>query len=354
MLQKLLNERNLPPFMSKGEMLDILFKEEYGYMPPEPESIAYKATENYIPIFCAGKAISRKVEITSQFSGKEFTFPVYVSIPKKEGKHPFFVCVNFRDCIPDLFIPIEEIIDNGFAVISFCYKDVTSDDGDFTDGLAGVLYENGERGKSDPGKIAMWAWAAKRAMDYAQTLDCLDFERSIVCGHSRLGKTALLAAATDERFKYAYSNNSGCSGAAISRGKGGERIEDICKNFPYWFCENYKKYVNNESCMPFDQHYLVASIAPRYVYIASAAEDNWADPISEMLTCCAVSEMYEKYGKTGFVSENRLPVVNDEFHDGCIGYHLRAGLHYLGREDWSKAIKFVNKHSAEEKKQREV
>ena len=64
----------------------------------------------------------------------------------------------------------------------------------------------------------------------------------------------------------------------------GERIEDICKAFPYWFCENYKKYVNNENKMPFDQHYLAASIAPRYVYISSAKEDEWADPASEMLT----------------------------------------------------------------------
>ncbi|MBQ4110697.1 MAG: hypothetical protein IJC74_07415 [Clostridia bacterium] len=345
MLENMLKEKNLPPFMSRDEMLDILLKEEYGYMPPQPESISYKSIENYIPNFCAGKAISRKVEITSQISGKELTFPLYVTIPNKEGKHPFFICINFFDCVPDRYIPVEEIVDNGFAVLSFSYKDVTDDNDDFTNGLAGVLYENGKRGESDPGKIAMWAWAAQRAMDYAQTLDCLDFDCSIVCGHSRLGKTALLTAATDERFKYAYSNNSGCSGAAISRGKQGERIEDICKNFPYWFCENYKKYVNNEYNMPFDQHYLVASIAPRYVYIASADEDKWADPDSEMLTCYAVGGIYEKHRKQGFVCEDRLPQVNDMYHEGCVGYHLRAGLHYFSREDWLKVIKFVKKHS---------
>ena len=201
MLENILKEKNLPPFKSTEEMLDILLKEEYGYLPQKPESITYQSTENYIPNFCAGKAISRKVEITSHFSDKEFTFPFHVTIPKKEGKHPFFVCINFRDCVPDLYIPIEEIVDNGFAVFSFCYKDVTDDDDDFTNGLAGILYENGERGESDPGKIAMWAWAAQRVMDYAQTLNCLDYDCSIVCGHSRLGKTALLTASTDERFK---------------------------------------------------------------------------------------------------------------------------------------------------------
>ena len=343
MLEKILEERNLPPFKSKDEMLNILQKEEYGYMPQKPEKVKYSTTEDYIPNFCAGKAISRRVEITSQFSQKEFTFPCYVTIPKKSGKHPFFVCINFRDCVPDRYIPVEEIVDNGFAVISFCYSDVTSDDNDFTNGLAGVLYENGNRAKSDSGKIAMWAWAAQRVMDYAQTLECLDFDRSIVCGHSRLGKTALLAAATDERFKFAYSNNSGCSGAALSRDKAGETIKDICKTFPYWFCDNYKKYTDNEHAMPFDQHYLLAAIAPRYVYIASAAEDKWADPDSEMLSCCAVSKLYEKYGKKGFVCPDRLPQVNDVFHDGYIGYHLRAGLHYFSREDWLRIIEFIRR-----------
>lgn len=348
MLERLLKERELPPLKSRAEMLDILLKEEYGYMPPEPSKVTFEEMQNYtVTNFCAGKATVKKIKIASTVNGKQFTFPCYASIPTQNGKHPFFICINFRDCVPDLYIPTEEIIDNGFAVISFCYKDVTSDDGDFTDGMAGVLYENGSRKDTDAGKLAIWAWAAQRVMDYAQTLDCLDLENSVVCGHSRLGKTALLAAATDERFKFAFSNDSGCSGAAITRKKKGERIEDICKAFPYWFCENYKRYINKEAGMPFDQHFLAAAIAPRYLYIASAAEDIWADPESEMLTCVAAGEAYSKVGKNGFICSDRLPQVNDEFHCGCIGYHLRAGLHYFSREDWQKAIKFIKKHIAD-------
>ena len=241
-------------------------------------------------------------------------------------------------------MPVEEIIDNGFAVISFCYQDITKDNDDFTDGLAGVLYENGKRGKNEAGKITLWSWAAQRVMDYAQTLDNLDLNNSIVCGHSRLGKTALLTAATDKRFKFAFSNNSGCCGAALSRGKNGEKIADICSAFPYWFCEEFLNYINNEDKMPFDQHYLAAAIAPRYVYISSAKEDIWADPVSEMLTCVAISEVYERYGEKGFVCADRLPRVGDVFHDGCVGYHLRDGLHYFSREDWNKAMTFVKKH----------
>ncbi len=344
MLGRMVNERKLPPLKSREEMLDILLKEEYGYLPTAPESMRWKVTDNYIPNFCAGKAVIKKVDITSCICGGEFTFPVYVTIPTEEGKHPFFVCINFRDCVPDRYIPIEEIIDNGFAVLSFCYNDVTKDNDDFTDGLAGVLYKNLERDGDSAGKIAMWAWAAQRVMDYADSLDCLDKGCSIVCGHSRLGKTALLAAASDERFCFAYSNDSGCSGAALSRGKEGETLQDICKTFPYWFCKNYQKYVDDEYNMPFDQHYLTASIAPRYVYIASAKEDTWADPKSEMLTCVAVDAMYKKCGKKGFICEDRLPEAGDEFHEGSVGYHLRNGLHYFSREDWLKVIKFIKRH----------
>lgn len=314
-------------------------------MPPKPDSISWTETDNFIPNFCAGKATIKKVEITSVISGKSFTFPVYSTIPNKAGKHPFFICINFRDSVPDRFVPTEEIIDNGFAVLSFCHNDVTMDNDDFTDGLAGVLFENGKRGDDSPGKIAMWAWAAQRVMDYAETIYSLDKDVSIVCGHSRLGKTALLAGATDERFKFVYSNNSGCSGAAISRGKIGESVERICSVIPYWFCENYYKYSNNEDKMPFDQHYLLASVAPRFVYVASAEEDSWADTDSEMLCCIAAGDMYDNYKMPGFVCDDHLPKVGDEYHEGSIGYHLRAGSHYFGREDWQKAMKFVRLHS---------
>jgi hypothetical protein len=142
----------------------------------------------------------------------------------------------------------------------------------------------------------------------------------------------------DERFKFSYSNDSGCSGAALARGTTGETVEDICDRFPFWFCENYKKYSKNESAMPFDQHYLIASIAPRYVLIGSAKEDAWAHPQSEQLACVAASPAF----KNGFECENRFAEVGDEFFNGDIGYHMRKGTHYFSREDWQKLIKFVN------------
>ena len=330
MLQQLAN-RNLPSLQTRENMLDLLLQEEYGYLPPKPEQISFAVQENYIPNFCAGKAAACKITATCIIGKTEFSFPFYSAIPTKPGKYPFFIHINFRDCVPDRYMPTEELIDNGFAVLSFCYKDITSDNGDFLNGLAGVLYPDGKRQSSDAGKIGMWAWAAQRVMDYAQTLDSvLDLNCSIVCGHSRLGKTALLAAATDERFAFAYSNDSGCGGAAITRGKQGEHVKNICDNFSYWFCENYKKYIDRENTMPFDQHYLLASIAPRFVCVGSASEDLWADPESEMLTCAAASPAFEMQNRTGFICKNDFAKVGEAFFDGSIGYHLREGSHYFG------------------------
>lgn len=340
MISELLEKRKLPALKSREEMLDILQKEEYGYLPGKPVSMTWDVKENCISHFCAGKASASKVTLNCKLTQGDFSFPIYCSLPTDGKKHPFFIHVNFRPDVPDRYMPVEELIDEGFAVISFCYADVTSDDGDFTNGLAGVLYKDGARGPTDAGKIAMWAWAAQRALDYAETLDdVLDPDGAVVCGHSRLGKTALLSAATDERFAFGYSNDSGCSGAAITRDKQGERVADICKRFPYWFCENYYKYIGREHGMPFDQHYLIASVAPRCALIGSASEDIWADPESEFLACAAASSAFKK----GLVSEDRLPEIGEAFLESDIGYHLRKGLHYFSRDDWHRLIEFINK-----------
>ncbi len=348
MLKTALAQRALPPLLSREEMLAVLAREEYGKVPARPDSLRFEIREDVIPSFCAGKARYHIVTATATLGEKEFSFPFHVVLPTKAGKHPFFVHINFRPDVPDRYMPTEELVDHGFAVLSFCYKDVTSDDGDMTNGLSGVLFENGERPADGAGKIAMWAWAAQRVMDYAETRsDVLDLANACVCGHSRLGKTALLAVATDTRFRFAYSNDSGCSGAAVTRRKQGETVENITATFPFWFCENYKKYSGREESMPFDQHFLIAAIAPRFVCIGSAAEDVWADPESEQLACLAASPAFEAQGLSGFLSADRYADIGECFLDGHIAYHKRAGLHYFSREDWLKCIAFIQRHISE-------
>ena len=355
MLSRILQDRNVMPVWDekaakwesrRKEIIELLCREEYGYMPKEHDKLTW-TEEAASYTFCAGRATHKKVTLTVHFGEASFSFPVYASIPKSKEKVPFFVLINFRDNVPDRYLPVEEICDHGYAVISFCYNDVTMDKQAKElekDPLVEILFRGIEKQPYHAGKIRIWAWAASRALDYALTLESLDPARAFVIGHSRLGKTALVAGMLDERFALAISNDSGCSGAAISRGKKGESIRNITEAFPHWFCNNYQKYAGKEAELPFDQHYLIAAIAPRSVYVASAEEDTWADPDSEYLSCYASGEVYSKLGLTGFVCEDRLPSAPEICHEGRIGYHLRTGAHYLSREDWNYYMDYIKKH----------
>ena len=323
-------------------------KRNTAICPPDTLSFTELPAETFYNTFCAGKAPLKKILILGKLGGKDFSFPMYAVIPKNRKNLPFFIHINFRPLVPDRFMPTEEIIDHGFAVFSFGYEDVTSDDCDFDNGLAGVIFGGRERTGSDCGKIPMWAWAASRVMDYCQTLDCLDFRKSAVVGHSRLGKTALFTGMMDERFMFAISNNSGFTGAALNRNRAwresGERLYSVnfcCEHHMQWFSPNYRKYIDREEEMPYDQHFLVAGSAPRYAYVASAVEDIWSEPKSEYLACCAAGQVYEDLGMTGFVHPDRLPEPGDTLHEGCVGYHMRAGAHYSSREDWLRYMEFI-------------
>ena len=122
----------------KKEIINLICNEEYGYLPPNPVKLTWTVLEED-DCFCAGKVVLKKVLLKADFESESFSFPIYTSIPNNKNKHPFFVHINFRDNVPDKYMPVEEICDNGFAVLSFCYKDVTSDDNDFTNGLSGVI-----------------------------------------------------------------------------------------------------------------------------------------------------------------------------------------------------------------------
>lgn len=329
----------------RPEIEKIMLECEYGYLPEEPESVTYEI-KSVDERFCAGKATHLVLEITSRVYGEHFTFPVNYVYPSKAENIGTFVHINFRPEVPDKYMPTEEIIDNGFACASFCYKDVTSDDGDFTNGLAGVIYKNSAREKFSPGKIAMWAWAAMRVMDFLQTREEVDKENICVCGHSRLGKTALLTGAFDKRFAAVHSNCAGCSGDALNRGKlpKSEKIGDILDRFDYWFCENYNQFRDKDDETPFEQHFLHALIAPRRVHVASAENDIWAGPETQFLCCAAASEVYELYGKKGFVySEDDFLKAGKYLNDGNIGFCYRRGNHYFSRDDWHGLMDFMNK-----------
>ena len=358
----------------RPELLHLFETEMFGKMPPRPGALHFKVIEEDTGIF-AGTATRRQVNIYFTADEKHYMTLLLYLPNQVEGPVPVFLGANFKGNVtvnpdPGILYPDEDqiqryqvytraergsmsnrwpvgmILARGYGLATFCKNDLDPEfDDSFQNGVHGLFYKEGQNypEPDEWGSISAWAWGYSRALDYLETDLRVDASKVAVIGHSRLSKTTLWAAVHDERFAMAFPNNPGCCGAAISRRRYGETLETIIRHYHYWFCRNFQKYSTNEDALPFDQHELLALMAPRPVYIGSGEYDEWSDPAGEFIGLVEASKVYEFLGLKG-LGTSVNPGPWKPLCDGLVGYHMRSGPHDLTTWDWAGYIDFADKH----------
>ena len=367
----------------RPELLEFFSAQMYGRTPKEKIKVAYQTlSEN--PNFMNGKATAKQVKFIFTNGSKNVEALLLLVLPNwTKGKIPVFVSYNYRGNHSTTFDtsieyspvfsllrepndpewirgsqvqrwPYELIINRGYGVATMFFEEIYHDSPVRPDeafkheleeySIAALFPGYNLSAPKAPDRwqgLGAWAWGSSRIVDYLETQKRVDMKRIIIMGHSRHGKAALWAGAQDERFKIVISNNSGSCGAALSKRIFGEDIARILRH-PHWFCPYFSRYANNESDLPFDQHELIALIAPRYVYIASAVEDRGADPKGEFLSGYHAGPVYELYGLKN-LGTNVQPPINQPIMNN-IGYHIRTGGHGVTDYDWTCYMDFADKH----------
>ncbi len=369
----------------RTEILEIFAKEMYGQEPPPPECIAWETVEEKCGVL-AGFGVRSQYRmwfrkdrsgpcldwlvIRPRFARKKVPVILFLNfhgnfqlLPDPEIVIPEMWTPFTKDhrlspergvmCRPDRnsVLPIGQILCAGYAVMSACYCQVSPDpekpeENGFQKDFAftGVfeLWGKRERGREDDcTSLGAWAWALSRGLDLAERIPEIDAERCVVTGVSRLGKAALLAGARDERFAVCVPIQCGGGGATLAKRDFGENVATEMHMFPHWYCRAYRKYERNPAeTLPFDQHLLLAALAPRKLLIGGF-NDPWFDTEGEYLACRAAGPVWEFLGKPGLPG-NAFPGNYDRSAIGpYLGYYRRTEQHGMADYDWRRLLKFA-------------
>lgn len=362
----------------RGALLELFAGHLYGLAPDASVKVVKEGVIGESGIQ-SGRVLMRQIALTLDHDGRSRQLGLLLFLPADtEGPRPVFLGLNFygnhtvhpdpRILLPDSWSgnsdqlgitdnrateasrgkrahrwPVEMILSRGYALATAYAGDLDPDfDDGFQNGVHGLFRESahsvGPEGRW--GTIAAWSWGLSRILDYIGTDPALDAARVIAVGHSRMGKAALWAGATDERFAAVIANASGCAGAALSRRRFGERLIHLNTRFPHWLCGKARDYHEREAELPVDQHELIALMAPRPVHIGSAADDLWADPRGEFLSLVHADPVYRLLGLDGLAAK-RMPGPGEAIR-GRLSYHIRPGEHDLLEADWHRFLDFAD------------
>lgn len=306
----------------RAEILSLIVEIEYGGLPPAPRETRFEPLHEARPKrFGGARFITGRVIMDD---GQPYSFILQLLIPRGDG--PFPVVLNGDGCwwyaTDDV---VEEILRFGNIFAKFNRVEIFPDTPENAGRKSRFDLRNVYPDRPF-GALAAWAWGYHRCVDALLTMDFADRGRIAIVGHSRGGKTTLLAGATDERIALTCANCSGAGGAGCFRvqGPGAETLADLLRAVPYWFGPKLQDFISREQEMPFDQHFLKALVAPRLLLTTEALGDLWANPAGTWQTHLAAREVYRFLG-----AEER------------IGIRFRAGEHEHNAADWRDFLEFM-------------
>lgn len=349
----------------RTELRELVQHYEYGYLP---DAVATDAETRFVDPEAFG-GVAELSELDLRIGDAPAPVRLLLAVPTTgRSPYPTFVGANFQgnhSLLPDERIavpgrlasyatggrgdhagtwPLERIVGAGSAVATFYAGDVDLDDPDVRDaGIRPWLDQLSRSGDAAPGAVSLWAWVLQRAVDVLQRDKRLDAERMVAIGHSRFGKVALLAAATDSRIDAAIPHQAGGGGTspARSRHEGAEPLSHLASQFTHWFTPAFAEAAADPQRLPYDHHALFALMAPRPLLLSNAVEDAWADPLGQLELRHATEPVYELLGACDWADQ---PVELPEpgtLLPGRIGFSLRPGGHAQGPEDWSTFLRFT-------------
>jgi hypothetical protein len=344
----------------RPEIMELYRAQVYGRLPPNIPRVEWAVTETE-PKARDGQAMKKVVVGTAGSGPKAVRINLTVYTPAAvSGRVPVILLANFGGgntpppaaargpAGAGLGLPpvANEILGRGWGFATLFYQDIQPDRANAqSEGIIGLTLPAGrtEPAPDEWGGITAWAWGISRAVDYLSVDPAVDPGRIALQGHSRLGKTALWASATDERIAAVFSSCSGEMGAALSRRDFGETVDDMAQNFPWQFAGNFQRWAGRWSDMPVDAHMLIALSAPRPVFVTGGTADQWADPVGEFKAAVAAGPVYRLLGKKD-LGVTELPALDTPVTAGDIGWHYHTGGHVASPADWTAFLTFLDKY----------
>ncbi|MEJ2077331.1 MAG: acetylxylan esterase [Acidobacteriota bacterium] len=337
----------------RPEILEHFEKEVYGRIPKATPKVTFEVTETDTSAL-EGRAVKKTVVghiDNSRYPAATPSIEITLYVPAKAtGPVPLMVIVGgFFGPFPGQPRPqgpsaMDQVLALGWAFATVDTGAIQMDSGAGLDkGIIGLVNRGRSRKPDQWGVLAAWSWGLSRALDYFETDKSIDSKRIGIEGHSRWGKTALLAGALDRRWAIVYSSCSGSMGASLEKRNWGETIDNVAGVDEYhWMAGNFLKFGGHWAEMPVDAHELIALVAPRPIFVTGGTQDQWSDPHGEFLACVGADPVYRLLGKKG-LGTTEMPAPDVALTEGDLAFREHEGGH-TDLLDWPVFLKFAQRY----------